>query len=151
MGFVRVLADGALHDLGANDATTIEGLGCDLTDARELLIVVDRLKVDPDDRERLVDSLGTCFVEGEGEAVVLVQGGGRGAAGASGDGRARRRTARAGAAGPGRLLFTERFRCPDHPDIVFLRHPPQLFSFNNPYGTCPKCTGFGATLEYDTG
>ena len=130
MGFVRVLADGALQDLGASDAATIEGLGCDLTAARELLIVVDRLRVDPDDRERLVDSLGTCFVEGEGEAVVLVPGD--------------------DAAGTGRLLFTERFRCPDHPEVAFLRPSPALFSFNNPYGTCPKCTGFGATLEYDT-
>ena len=129
MGFVRVLADGELLDLGASDAATIEGLGSDLTAARELLVVVDRLKVDPDDRERLADSLGTCFVEGEGEAVVLVTGADRGVS--------------------ERLRFTERFRCPEHPDIEFLRPSPQLFSFNSPYGTCPKCTGFGATLEYD--
>ena len=50
---------------------------------------------------------------------------------------------------PDRLTFTEHFRCPDHPDVVFLDPSPQLFSFNNPYGTCPLCTGFGATLEYD--
>ena len=35
------------------------------------------------------------------------------------------------------------------PDIKFLDPTPRLFSFNNPYGSCPKCTGFGATLEYD--
>ena len=149
MGFVRVLADGALLDLGASDAVTIEGLGSDLTAARELLVVVDRLKVDPEDRERLADSLGTCFVEGEGEAVVLVSGpGGRGGPGVGGDaGGDGRRGAHPSA--PDRLLFTERFRCPDHPEIEFLRPSPQLFSFNSPYGTCPKCTGFGATLEYD--
>ena len=45
--------------------------------------------------------------------------------------------------------FTERFRCPDHPDIVFPVPSPQLFSFNNPYGSCPECTGFGAVLQYD--
>ena len=72
MGFVRLLADGALVDLGAPEAETVESLGRDLTAAKELLVVVDRLKVDPDDRERLADSLGTCFVEGEGEALVLV-------------------------------------------------------------------------------
>src|SRR5690606_9217758 len=47
------------------------------------------------------------------------------------------------------LRFTERFRCPDHPEVRFARLTPQLFSFNNPYGSCPECTGFGATLEYD--
>ena len=31
----------------------------------------------------------------------------------------------------------------------FLDPTPQLFSFNNPYGTCKLCTGFGATLDYD--
>ncbi|MEX0836986.1 MAG: excinuclease ABC subunit A, partial [Gemmatimonadota bacterium] len=101
MGFVRVLADGELADLGGPDATKVAGLGLDLTDAEELLVLVDRLKVDPDDRERLADSLGTCFVEGEGEAVVLVSDGA------------------SGRAGEARLLFTERFRCPDHPDVRF--------------------------------
>jgi excinuclease ABC subunit A len=128
MGFVRLLADGELADLSGPDATDVGSLGHDLTAAEELLVVVDRLKVDPDDRERLADSLGTCFVEGEGEAVVILS----------------------PREGPeSRLLFTERFRCPDHPDVEFKRPTPQLFSFNNPYGTCPTCTGFGATLEYD--
>lgn len=128
MGFVRILADGELADLGGSEAGTVEGLGRDLTAADEILVVVDRLKVDPDDRERLADSLATCFVEGEGEALVLVS----------------------PREGPGeRHRFTERFRCPDHPDVTFLQPTPRLFSFNNPYGTCPTCTGFGATLEYD--
>jgi excinuclease ABC subunit A len=47
------------------------------------------------------------------------------------------------------LRFSERFRCPDHPGIEFLEPTPRLFSFNNPYGSCPECTGFGAVLEYD--
>lgn len=129
MGFVRLLADGETVDLSGPDADTPETLGRDLTASHELLVVVDRLKVDPDERERLADSLGTCFVEGDGEAVVLVAD--------SADDL------------PDRVGFTEHFRCPDHPDIAFLEPTPQLFSFNNPYGTCPECTGFGATLEYD--
>jgi excinuclease ABC subunit A len=49
-----------------------------------------------------------------------------------------------------RMLFSERFHCPDHPGRPkFLEPTPRLFSFNNPYGSCPTCTGFGATLEYD--
>ena len=128
LGFVRLLVDGAAVDISGSDADTPAGLGRDLTASDELLVVVDRIRTDPEDTARLADSLGTCFVEGEGEAVVLV---------ADAVGR------------PERLLFTEHFRCPDHPDVVFLEPTPQLFSFNNPYGTCSLCTGFGATLDYD--
>ncbi|MGD8872658.1 MAG: excinuclease ABC subunit UvrA, partial [Gemmatimonadota bacterium] len=129
MGFVRVLVDGESVDLSGEGADKPETLGFDVTATDEILIVVDRLKVDPDDQGRLADSLGTCFVEGDGEAVVVV-------ADELDD-------------GPSRLLFTERFRCPEHPDVPFLDPSPQLFSFNNPYGTCKLCTGFGATLDYD--
>jgi len=134
MGFVRLLADGGSFDLSDPDAERVEELGVDLTSAHEILVVVDRLKVDPEERDRLADSLGTCFVEGDGEAVVVVSEG---------------KSADAEPGGPGRLLFTERFRCPEHPDVAFLDPTPQLFSFNNPYGTCSLCTGFGATLDYD--
>jgi excinuclease ABC subunit A len=129
MGFVRILVDGDPVDLSVEEADTPGGLSRDVTAADELLVVVDRLKVDPSDSERLADSLGTCFVEGDGEAVIVV---------ADPD--------------PGeaeRLLFTEHFRCPEHPEIDFLDPTPRLFSFNNPYGTCQLCTGFGATLDYD--
>jgi excinuclease ABC subunit A len=129
MGFVRLLVDGEPVDLSTPEAETAEGFGRDVTASDELLVVVDRLKADPNERDRLADSIGTCFVEGDGEAVVLVHG--------------------APTEVPERLRFTERFRCPDHPDVEFLDPRPQLFSFNNPYGTCPLCTGFGATLDYD--
>jgi excinuclease ABC subunit A len=129
LGFVRLLVDGRLFDLSGPEAETVAGMGHDVTASDELLVVVDRLKVDANERERLADSLGTCFVEGDGEAVVVI--------------------ADPLEDGPKRLLFTEHFRCPDHPDVGFLDPTPQLFSFNNPYGTCPLCTGFGATLDYD--
>ncbi|GMV06928.1 MAG: UvrABC system protein A [Gemmatimonadota bacterium] len=136
MGFVRVLVEDDALDLSLGDAEDPEALGHDLSAAKEILVVVDRLKVGGDIAERLADSLGTCFEEGDGEAVVLVSGGGGGGGGAT-------------QSGEERLHFTERFRCPDHPEVAFLEPTPQLFSFNNPYGTCSLCTGFGATLEYD--
>ncbi len=118
LGFVRVLADGAeLH------LDELPG-GVDLTRAGELLVVVDRVKVDAEQSGRLADSLGTAFTEGEGEAVVVP-------------------------VGMAPLRFTDRFRCPDHPQIEFATPSPQLFSFNNPYGSCPECTGFGAVLRID--
>ncbi|MED5198516.1 MAG: hypothetical protein VYB51_01820, partial [Gemmatimonadota bacterium] len=83
------------------------------------------------------DSLSTCFIEGEGEAIVLIHGGG-----ADGAGDAGREVTE-------RLAFTEHFRCPKHPEIEFFEPTPKLFSFNNPYGSCPVCTGFGSTLDYD--
>ncbi len=126
MGFVRARVDHTLVDLSGPEADDAASLGVDLAEAREILVVVDRLKADPASAERLADSLQTCFEEGDGEAVVLL-----------------------GEGGDERLRFTEHFQCPEHPDVVFPDPTPQLFSFNNPYGTCPVCTGFGATLEYD--
>jgi len=131
MGFLRVLADGDLVDLGVPDSHDPAVSGMDVAAAARLLVVVDRLVVDAGVRDRLADSIGTAFAEGEGEAVVVRAG---------------------GAAGGGlkeAMELTEHFRCPRHPDREFPEPTPQLFSFNNPYGSCPTCTGFGATLEYD--
>ncbi|HYW09895.1 MAG TPA: hypothetical protein VE913_23220, partial [Longimicrobium sp.] len=118
LGFVRVMADGReLHlDELPDDV--------DLTRAAELLVVVDRVRVDPAQSGRLADSMGTAFTEGDGEAVVVP-------------------------VGSAPLRFSDRFRCPDHPRIEFATPSPQLFSFNNPYGSCPECTGFGAVLRLD--
>ncbi len=137
LGFARVMADGVVVELSellvpaaGQDAHTRAPVA-DLASAREVMVVVDRLRV-PDEldrvwTDRLADSLATCFREGEGEAVVVIAG-----------------------AGPGDWhRFSERFRCTGHPERRFLEPVPRLFSFNNPYGSCPTCTGFGATLEYD--
>jgi len=143
LGFVRVRADGAEVDLGVPGAEDAEKAGADLGNADELLVVVDRLTAGPGIRDRLADSVGTAFREGEGEARVLLPPPRR-AAGTEGT------EGTEGAEGAEtRLAFTERFRCPDHPEIDFPEPTPQFFSFNSPYGSCPTCTGFGATLEYD--
>ena len=139
LGFVRLLVDGVQVDISGPDADQPDDFTVDLTKAEELLVIVDRIKTDPHDIGRLADSLGTCFVEGEGEAIVLFSADRNEGEGKTGF------PLRA----PDRLLFTEHFRCPEHPEAVFLEPTPQLFSFNNPYGTCSLCTGFGATLDYD--
>ncbi len=130
IGFVRLLADGRLVDLSMPDAVDPELVGLDVTQVADPLVVVDRLTAGQEERDRLADSLATCFAEGEGEAVVLMHD--------ATDGEV-----------VGRLVFTEHFRCANHPDIEFFDPSPKLFSFNNPYGSCPTCTGFGATLDYD--
>lgn len=134
LGFVRVLADGAPLDLGSPGADDPRAVGVNLEEVDELLVVVDRLAVPSDDdvegqaafTERLADSVHTAFEEGEGECHVLPA---------------------TDELAP--LRFTQHHRCPAHPERAFVEPSPRLFSFNNPWGSCPTCTGFGATLEYD--
>lgn len=127
IGFMRVLVQGEMFDLSAPEAADPKVLGVDLT-AQPISVLVDRAKVSSAERERLADSLTTCFAEGEGEAVVLVAD---------------------DVDGSDTLRFSEHFRCPKHPEIEFMDPTPKLFSFNSPFGSCPLCTGFGSTLDYD--
>ena len=127
-GFLRVGIDGAIRHLDELIAAR-----SDVTRAKELLVIVDRLAVTAEPEARLADAIGTAFSEGDGDCVVLlaaptrVGGGGEPAT---------------------RLAYTERFECPN--DGTRAPTPtPQLFSFNNPRGACVTCNGFGATLEYD--
>src|SRR5262245_26482431 len=88
-----------------------------------LLVLVDRLAVSAAIRSRLVDSLETAFREGAGQAVAVVK-----------DGPT--------------LRFSERFECA-RCARTFLEPQPRLFSFNNPFGACPGCHGFGNLIEVD--
>jgi excinuclease ABC subunit A len=127
-GFVRVSLDGDVRHL---DELTVANL--DVTFAKELLVVVDRLVVGDEARSRLADALSTAFREGDGDAVILFTD----SIASPFDGNP-----------VTRLRFTERFECPN--DGTTAPAPtPQLFSFNSPRGACPRCNGFGAVLEYD--
>lgn len=50
---------------------------------------------------------------------------------------------------PEEHLYSQRYACPDHPDLNIPELEPRLFSFNNPQGACPVCTGLGSRLEVD--
>ena len=127
-GFVRISLDGEITHLDE-----LRGRNVDVTFAKELLVVVDRLVVSPDTRGRLADAVSTAFREGDGDAVILFTD----AVPSPFDG-----------AKVTRLRFTERFECPN--DGTTAPAPsPQLFSFNSPRGACTQCNGFGAVLEYD--
>jgi excinuclease ABC subunit A len=89
----------------------------------ELLVLVDRLAVNAEVRPRLVDSLEIAFSEGAGQAVAVVK-----------DGPT--------------LRFSEGFECA-RCARTFLEPQPRLFSFNNPFGACPGCHGFGNLIEVD--
>ena len=123
LGFIRVIAGGDVLDLDEPSALIPTTLGHNLAGTEDLLVVIDRLTVGPDAQERLADAIGTAFKEGEGQVVIVLP--------------------------SSRMRFSEFARCEEHPDIKFLEPSPRLFSFNNPYGSCQVCAGFGATLEYD--
>jgi excinuclease ABC subunit A len=94
-------------------------------DFEDVFVLVDRLAARADVRQRLVDSLEICFQEGHGTALI--------------------HTAEDE---PKRMWFSERFECKyDH--TVYATPEPRLFSFNNPYGACPTCQGFGNTIGLD--
>ena len=132
-GFVRVAVGGRvvhLDDLSGE---------ADLMAARELLVVIDRLAVEPDAQTRLTDAVGTAFREGDGDCVILF---------ADPPPALPGRTPQAEGSALGPWRFTERFECPN--DGTRAPSPtPQLFSFNSPRGACATCNGFGAVLEYD--
>ena len=144
-GFVRVSVGGRILHL---DDVASERV--DLTTAKDLLVVVDRLTASAEASGRLADAVGTAFREGDGDCVIIL-GTGRGE---PGTGRAEGSSGSPfpvpGSRDAGSLRFTERFQCPN--DGTRAPAPtPQLFSFNNPRGACPTCNGFGAVLEYDEG
>ena len=127
-GFLRVAIDGIVLHLDE-----VESSRRDITRAKELLVVVDRLSVAPDSSGRLSDAVGTAFAEGEGDCVILL---------------ADAVVSRIDGLTVTKLRFTERFECAN--DGTLAPAPtPQLFSFNNPRGACSQCNGFGAILEYD--
>src|SRR6202165_3087225 len=94
-----------------------------------MYVVSDLLAINPESRSRLVDSIEICYREGQGEAILefIADGAGNPAE---------------------RLTFNERFECKK--DGTLYQEPePRLFSFNNPYGACPRCQGFGNTIDFD--
>ena len=86
-------------------------------------IVVDRLVIQPSIRSRLADSLETAANLTGGICVVSVQ-----------DGED--------------YTFSQNYACPEHGASIE-ELTPRMFSFNNPYGACPKCTGLGVFMKID--
>jgi len=92
-----------------------------------LRVVVDRIKVSAESRTRITDSIETAYSEGGGSAWAM-------------------QLADSGA--PIQHLFSERFECRTC-GIAYEDPQPRLFSFNNPFGACPTCHGFGNIIELD--
>jgi excinuclease ABC subunit A len=91
--------------------------------ADQYRVLVDRLVLKDDEAtiSRIADSLETAFREGAGRCSIKMRGGDE-------------------------LSFSERF---EMDGIEFNMPTPQMFSFNNPFGACPKCEGFGRVAGID--
>jgi excinuclease ABC subunit A len=132
-GFNRLYQQGRVFEF-----STPESL-LEIDFARPVYILVDRLSVSPEIRQRLIDSIELCYRE-TGEAILEFVDVGAGNAVPQGG----------AAVEPERLVFNERFEC-KRCRIVYQEPEPRLFSFNNPYGACPRCQGFGNTVDFDLG
>ena len=116
-GFVRLRVDGKVHDIDALPKLAKNS-------KHSIDVVVDRLKVRADARQRLAESFETALTHADGRAVAVEMDSGA------------------------EHLFSARFACPvcsySLPELE-----PRLFSFNNPMGACPKCDGLGQISFFD--
>ena len=86
-------------------------------------VIVDRLVVKPEITSRLSDSIETASKLSNGVILVNIVGGED-------------------------VMFSQKYSCPDH-GVSIEDLSPRMFSFNNPFGACPKCTGLGVFLKID--
>jgi excinuclease ABC subunit A len=122
-GFNRLFQNGQVFEF-----STPESL-LDVNFSEPVFGLVDRLVVSADQRSRIVDAVEIGYREA-GEVIFET---------ATRDGDCET---------PQRLRFSQRFECKN--DGSRYEEPePRLFSFNNPYGACPRCQGFGNTIDFD--
>src|SRR6266496_4203892 len=120
-GFSRLYQNGQIFEF-----STPESL-LDINFAEPVFLLVDRIVVSPDGRARIVDAIESGYREADEVIFQAVQ--------------------RDDGAAP-RLRFSQRFECKQC-HLKYEEPEPRLFSFNNPYGACPRCQGFGNTIDFD--
>jgi excinuclease ABC subunit A len=122
-GFNRIYQNGQVFEF-----STPESL-LDIDFNQTVWILVDRLTVSAESRSRVVDGVETAYRE-SGEVIFEIP--------AQDDQPAKQ------------LIFSQRFECKKCA-LRYEEPEPRLFSFNNPYGACPRCQGFGNTIDFDLG
>ncbi len=118
-GYVRVRIDGNMYELS-------EEIRLDKNIRHNIEIVVDRLVVKPGIEKRLTDSMETVLQLADGLGLVEIL----------------------GEDASTTLSFSQSFSCPDC-GISIDEIEPRSFSFNNPFGACPECSGLGYKMEFD--
>jgi excinuclease ABC subunit A len=120
-GFNRLVQAGQVFEF-----STPESL-LDINFDQPVFVLVDRLVVSAESRTRVVDAIETAYRE-SGEVIFEIP--------ATDDEPAQQ------------MRFAQRFEC-KHCNLRYEEPEPRLFSFNNPYGACPRCQGFGNTIDFD--
>ncbi|HEY9006909.1 MAG TPA: excinuclease ABC subunit UvrA [Ohtaekwangia sp.] len=125
-GFARILVNGEVKFIEELIGTEAEGAKKKkaVKIEGEIEILIDRASVNPEDEDttfRISDSVQTAFFEGEGDCIVYAE-------------------------GQKKLQFTDRFELDG---MKFTEPSINFFSFNNPYGACQTCEGFGKILGID--
>lgn len=118
-GFVRVRIDGKIYSLD-------EQIQLSKNQKHDIEIVVARVKVGPESRKRIAESVETALEVADGTLIA----------------------ARKDDEGEKEQFFSQKNACPVC-GISLPELQPRLFSFNNPYGACETCLGIGDTMEFD--
>jgi len=120
-GFNRLFQRGQIFEFSAPESLL------EINFAEPVFVLVDRLVVSPESRARIVDATEISFRE-SGEVIF--------------------QTAPREDQPQQELRFSQRFEC-KRCGIRYEEPEPRLFSFNNPFGACPRCQGFGNTIDFD--
>jgi len=112
-GFHRIIQEDRVVDLDK----------AELKDKESINVFVDRMLIDPEERERLVDSLELGLKKGGGKVKIQSE-------------------------GHGEIIYSDKLECKAC-DLIYEEPVPNLFSFNSPQGACPLCHGFGDLAVID--
>ena len=115
-GFIRVRVDGELYEI-------TDDLDIDRKKKHNIDILVDRLVIKPDIRNRLTESVEIALTHASNLVTIDI-------------------------VGQEERLFSQNYACPDC-GISIEELTPRMFSFNNPYGACPDCGGIGYLMKID--
>ncbi len=118
-GYARVRVDGTVLTLDEALSSNLERY-----ERHDIEVVIDRVRIDPEERARLAESAELALAKGDGLMRVWLPDDGVDE------------------------LYSERFACPEHG--TFLEElEPRVFSFNSPYGACMSCSGLGFLQQFD--
>ena len=116
-GYLRARVDGKLYQVEKK-------INLNKNQIHDIEVVVDRLVLNGDYKERLTESIELALKVGSGAIIIHNLNGAD-------------------------HLFSEHFGCPDHPEASLDELTPRMFSFNSPYGACNLCDGLGTQMNID--
>ena len=132
-GFNKVRVDGEILDITPK-------MQVDRYKIHDIEVVIDRLEIDKSIRSRLYESLQVAMKQGKGVVMLIEH--------AEEKLKPKKSSAKVQTDAPKARFFSRFLMCPST-GISYDEPAPNLFSFNSPYGACPKCNGLGEISEID--